>query len=150
MLDQVGKRSATIWMVNQYAGSPRHGMEYRHYHLARGLSEQGHRVVVVSGTRSHLFTQPPRVAKRFTLEVIDGVTYCWVAVPEYERAISLGRVLNMAAFALRLTRLPVGRLPAPDAILVSSPSLFPLPVASRARGAAPFARAPPRSIPLGR
>ena len=131
MLDQVGKRSATIWMVNQYAGSPRHGMEYRHYHLARGLSEQGHRVVVVSGTRSHLFTQPPRVTKRFTLEVIDGVTYCWVAVPEYERAISLGRVLNMAAFALRLTRFPVGRLPAPDAILVSSPSLFPLPVASR-------------------
>lgn len=131
MLDQVGKRSATIWVVNQYAGSPRHGMEYRHYHLARGLSEQGHRVVVVSGTRSHLFTQPPVVARRFTLEVIDGVTYCWVAVPEYERAISLGRVLNMAAFALRLTRLPVGRLPAPDAILVSSPSLFPLPVASR-------------------
>ena len=59
------------------------------------------------------------------------MTYCWVAVPRYERAISIGRVLNMAAFALRLERMPVARLPAPDAILVSSPSLFPLPVASR-------------------
>jgi glycosyltransferase involved in cell wall biosynthesis len=122
---------SVIWMVNQYAGSPRHGMEYRHYQLARALSEQGHRVVLISGTQSHLFTRPPHVSRPFTLETIDGVTYCWVAGPRYEGAISLGRVLNMAAFALRLTRLPTHRLPRPDAILVSSPSLFPIPVAAR-------------------
>jgi glycosyltransferase involved in cell wall biosynthesis len=120
-----------VWIVNQYVGSPRHGMEYRHYHLARGLAERGHRVVVVSGSRSHLFTQPPQVSRPFTLEPVDGVTYCWVAVPRYERAISLGRVLNMAAFALQLEVLPTGRLTRPDAILVSSPSLFPVPVAAR-------------------
>jgi glycosyltransferase involved in cell wall biosynthesis len=122
---------AVIWIVNQYAGSPRHGMEYRHYHFARGLIERGHRVVVISGSRSHLFIRPPQVSRPFTLEPIDGVTYCWVAVPRYERAISLRRVLNMAAFALRLERLPVQRLPRPDAILVSSPSLFPVPIAAR-------------------
>jgi glycosyltransferase involved in cell wall biosynthesis len=131
MLSAMAKDSATIWMVNQYAGSPRHGMEYRHYYLARALARQGHTVVVISGSRSHLFTRPPRMSGRFTLEAIDGVTYCWVAVPAYDRAISLGRVANMAAFALQLMRLPVGRLPAPDAILVSSPSIFPLPVAAR-------------------
>jgi glycosyltransferase involved in cell wall biosynthesis len=118
-------------MINQYAGSPRHGMEYRHYHLARALTEQGHTAVIVSGTRSHLFTCPPQVRARFTREVIDAINYCWVRVPDYERAVSAGRVRNMMAFALRLARLPVGRLPAPDAILVSSPSLFPLPVAAR-------------------
>ena len=122
---------SVIWMVNQYAGSPRHGMEYRHYQLAKALSEQGHRVVVITGTQSHLFTRPPQVSRPFTLESIDGVTYCWVAWPRYQGAISLGRVLNMAAFALRLTRLPTHRLPRPDAILVSSPSLFPLPVVAR-------------------
>jgi glycosyltransferase involved in cell wall biosynthesis len=122
---------SVIWMVNQYAGSPRHGMEYRHYQLAKALSEQGHRVVVITGTQSHLFTRPPQVSRPFTLESIDGVTYCWVAGPRYQGAISLGRVLNMAAFALRLTRLPTHRLPRPDAILVSSPSLFPLPVVAR-------------------
>jgi len=106
-------------------------MEYRHYHLARGLVRRGHTVVVVSGSRSHLFTSPPRVSRPFTLELIDGVTYCWVAVPRYERAVSVGRVLNMTAFALRLERLPVHRLARPDAILVSSPSLFPLPVTAR-------------------
>jgi glycosyltransferase involved in cell wall biosynthesis len=123
--------SSVIWIVNQYAGSPRHGMEYRHYHLARGLTQRGHTVVVVSGSRSHLYTAPPQVSRPFTLERIDGVTYCWVAVPRYERAISVGRVLNMAAFALRLEGLRIDRLPSPDAIVVSSPSLFPLPVAAR-------------------
>jgi glycosyltransferase involved in cell wall biosynthesis len=123
--------SPTIWVINQYAGSPWHGMEYRHYHLARGLAERGHRVVVVSGSHSHLFTRPPRVSRLFTRQVIDGVSYCWVAVPRYGPAISLGRVLNMAAFAAALEALPTSRLPRPDAILVSSPSLFPVPIASR-------------------
>jgi glycosyltransferase involved in cell wall biosynthesis len=123
--------SPTIWMINQYAGSPWHGMEYRHYHLARGLAERGHHVVVVSGSYSHLFTRRPRVSRLFTRQVIDGVTYYWVAVPRYGAAISLGRVLNMAAFAAALEALPTSRLPRPDAILVSSPSLFPVPIASR-------------------
>jgi glycosyltransferase involved in cell wall biosynthesis len=120
-----------IWIVNQYAGSPGHGMEYRHYHLARALGARGHRVLLVSGTRSHLFTQPPAVSRLFALQSIDGVSYCWVAGPRYERAISVGRVVNMAAFAAALECLPTRRLPRPDAILVSSPSLFPVPVAAR-------------------
>jgi glycosyltransferase involved in cell wall biosynthesis len=120
-----------VWIVNQYAGSPRHGMEYRHYHLARGLAERGHRVVVLSGSRSHLYTRPPRVTRPFTLQAVDGITYCWVAGPPYDRAISARRVVNMAAFAAALECLPTGRLPAPRAILVSSPSLFPVPIASR-------------------
>src|SRR5919108_5333157 len=123
--------TSVVWIVNQYAGSPLHGMEYRHYHLARGLVARGHRVVVLSGSRSHLFTRAPRVSRPFTLQDIDGVTYCWVAGPSYERAISARRVVNMAAFAAALEALPTSRLPAPDAILVSSPSLFPLPVAAR-------------------
>jgi glycosyltransferase involved in cell wall biosynthesis len=123
--------SQTIWMINQYAGSPWHGMEYRHYHLARALAERGHRVVVVSGSHSHLFTRAPQVSRPFTRQVIDGVTYCWVAVPRYGPAISVGRVINMAAFAAALEALPTSRLPRPDAILVSSPSLFPVPIAAR-------------------
>ena len=120
-----------VWIVNQYSGSPLHGMEYRHYYLARELGRRGVEVVVISGSRSHLFTRPPRVSRPFTLQHIDGVTYCWVAGPPYDRAISARRVLNMGAFASALAGLPTSRLPKPDAILVSSPSLFPLPVAAR-------------------
>ena len=40
--------------------------------------------------------------------------------------MSFRRVVNMFAFMARLYRLPLNRLPAPDAIVVSSPSLFPV------------------------
>ena len=112
--------------MNQYAGSPRHGMEFRHYELGRQLVELGARVVVISGSYSHLYAHQPAVRATYQLEEIDGLTYCWVKVPPYGQAISAGRVLNMVVFMLRLFRLPVRRLPAPDAIVVSSPSLFPI------------------------
>ena len=123
--------SSVIWIVNQYIGSPQHGMEYRHYYLGRELAAQGHVVVLVSGGYSHLFTRTPVARGVYTLEELDGLRYCWVAIPRYRRAISVGRVFNMVAFALRLARLPTGLLPRPDAILVSSPSLFPIVTASR-------------------
>jgi glycosyltransferase involved in cell wall biosynthesis len=126
-----GGRSAVVWIVNQYTGSPVHGMEYRHYYLGRGLAAAGHRVIIVSGSYSHLFTRQPEPNGRYAVEELDGLQYCWVAAPPYERAISSGRVLNMMVFALRLTRLPTGMLPRPDAILVSSPSLFPIATAAR-------------------
>jgi glycosyltransferase involved in cell wall biosynthesis len=127
----VRRPSSVIWIVNQYAGSPEHGMEYRHYYLGRELVARGHVVILVSGSYSHLFRQQPEASRTFTLEELDGLRYCWVAVPGYRRAVSAGRVLNMAVFALQLLRLPPDLLPRPDAILVSSPSLFPIVAASR-------------------
>jgi glycosyltransferase involved in cell wall biosynthesis len=106
-------------------------MEFRHYELGRQLVRMGHTVVVISGSYSHLFTKAPRTTGTYSLEEIDGVHYCWVKVPSYHRPTSIGRVLNMLAFAIRLLRVPVRRLPQPDAIVVSSPSLFPLLPAER-------------------
>lgn len=120
-----------VWIVNQYAGSPAHGMEYRHYELGRELVRLGLTVVVISGSFSHLFARQPSTSGTYTLEDVGGLTYCWVKVPEYRRAMSLGRVVNMLVFAARLFRLPVRRLPVPDAIVVSSPSLFPILPAQR-------------------
>ncbi len=106
-------------------------MEFRHYELGRQLVELGHRVVVISGSYSHLFATPPAISGTYTLQQIDGLLYCWVKVPAYRRATSLSRLLNMLVFAARLYRLPTRRLPRPDAILVSSPSLFPILPAER-------------------
>ncbi len=124
-------RGRVIWFVNQYAGSPDHGMEFRHYELGQALAARGHTVAVISGTYSHLFSRPPATHATYAFEALGQVTYCWVRVPSYGRAVSLGRVVNMLAFMARLYRLPVDRLPAPDAVIVSSPSLFPILPAER-------------------
>jgi glycosyltransferase involved in cell wall biosynthesis len=127
----MGSAPLVVWFVNQYAGSPTHGMEFRHYELGRALVALGHRVVVISGSYSHLFVRRPTTKGVYTLEDLEGLTYCWARVPIYRRAAGLGRVLNMFAFMARLYRLPLDRLPAPDAIVVSSPSLFPILPAER-------------------
>jgi glycosyltransferase involved in cell wall biosynthesis len=106
-------------------------MEYRHYELGRELVALGMTVVVITGSHSHLFATQPRVTGGYTIERLDGLTYCWVRTPAYTRSMSLGRVFNMVVFTLRLYRLPTGRLPRPDAIIVSSPSPFPILPAKR-------------------
>jgi glycosyltransferase involved in cell wall biosynthesis len=114
-----------IWIVNQYAGSARHGMEYRHFFLGRELVARGHRVTIISGSYSHLFTHPPRVRAARTLETIDGVEYCWLRIPRYQGA-GAGRLANMLAFTARLFSPALRALPQPDAVVVSSPSPFPI------------------------
>lgn len=126
-----GTRPLVIWFVNQYAGSPIHGMEFRHYEIGRELAALGHRVVIISGSYSHLFSRQPKTTGTYSIEDVGGLTYCWVKVPAYARATSVGRVLNMLAFMARLYRLPLRRLPTPAAIVVSSPSLFPILPAER-------------------
>jgi glycosyltransferase involved in cell wall biosynthesis len=121
----------TIWIINQYAGSSIHGMEYRHYYLAKEFVASGHKVVMISGSYSHLYKLEPTTNGTFTTEEIEGITYCWVKVPRYERSISLGRFKNMMAFAWNLRKLPLTDFPKPNAIIVSSPSLFPIVIARK-------------------
>lgn len=121
----------TIWIINQYAGSSVHGMEYRHYYLAKEFIAKGHKVVMISGSYSHLHKLEPTIDGNFTKEEIEGITYCWVKVPKYERSISLGRFKNMMAFAWNLRKLPLDDFPKPDAIIISSPSLFPIVIARK-------------------
>ncbi len=119
-------KEKTIWIINQYAGSSVHGMEYRHYYLGKEWIKQGHQVVIISGSYSHLHKNQPTITGNYTVENIENMTYCWIKTPEYSKSISAGRFLNMMAFKRKLKKLPLNLLPNPDAIVVSSPSLFPL------------------------
>ena len=58
----------TIWILCQYAGSLRHGMNYRPYFFGREFAAAGHRVVVVSGSYSHQFVELPATSGRYTRE----------------------------------------------------------------------------------
>lgn len=118
----------SIWIVNQYTGSPYHGMEHRHYYLAKEFIQQGHQVKMISGSFSHLYKTFPKTKGDFTFEEIDSIGYCWVKVPEYTSSVSISRVFNMLAFKRQLKKLPINQLGNPDVMIVSSPSLFPIKV----------------------
>lgn len=91
-----------ILLINHYAGSLRHGMEYRPFYLAREWVRLGHTVRIIASDQSHVRSQAPQLAGRSQLdETIDGVQYRWIATPAY-RGNGAARVLNMAAFVARL------------------------------------------------
>ena len=89
-----------ILLVNHYAGSPRHGMEYRPYYLAREWVRLGHRVQIVAASWSHVRSVQPAQAGD---ESIDGIAYRWLATPPYV-GNGVGRVLNIWAFLKQLWR----------------------------------------------
>ena len=110
-----------LLLVNHYAGSLRHGMEFRPFYLAREWTRLGHAVLVVAASHSHLRSVAPRVQGASTPEQIDGVDYLWLRTPAY-RGNGAGRVFNIAAFCLRLAARArqLARDFRPDVVIASS------------------------------
>jgi len=111
-----------ILLINHYAGSPRHGMEYRPYYLAREWVRRGHRVQIVASARSHVRAKQPELAGRGRLdETIDDIHYTWLETPPYT-GNDFGRVRNMFAFVRRLycDGKQLARLFKPDVVIASS------------------------------
>lgn len=87
-----------ILLINHYAGSTRHGMEYRPYYLAREWVRAGHRVQIVASAYSHVrATQPAGVTDAAVEEDIDGITYRWLPTPPYP-GNGVKRVINIWHF----------------------------------------------------
>ncbi|MDA8387809.1 MAG: glycosyltransferase family 4 protein [Nitrospiraceae bacterium] len=121
-----------ILVINHYAGSPRHGMEYRHFYLAREWTRLGHRVCIVAASQSHLHSRKPLVSGMMANEEIEGVRYFWLKTPKYE-GNGIGRALNMLGFSLMLTPFKsriAGRF-RPDLVIASCPHPFVIYAASR-------------------
>ena len=87
-----------ILLINHYAGSLQHGMEYRPYYLAREWIRAGHTVCIVAASHSHVRGVQPMVKKRTRRELVDGVQYLWYLTPKYQ-GNGVGRALNIAANA---------------------------------------------------
>ena len=108
-----------IWIINHYAGSRIHGMEYRHYYLARHFARLGLRPAIVCASFHHLLTKLPDSAGA----EVDGVPYLWIKACRY-RGNNVKRVLNMLEFSARLWRRRLRPLPRPDVVIASSPHPF--------------------------
>jgi len=86
-----------ILLINHYAGSPEYGMEFRPYYMCKEWANKGHEVLIVGGSYSHLRKQQPRC----DTEVIDGVSYSWVKLNQYN-GNGIGRILSMGLFVSKL------------------------------------------------
>ena len=60
-----------VLLINHYAGSPRLGMEYRPFYLAREWVRAGHRVQIVAASFSHVRSRQPGVDTAAVDDVID-------------------------------------------------------------------------------
>lgn len=87
-----------ILVINHYAGSPEHGMEFRPYYLAREWMKMGHNVLNIGGTYSHLRRKQP---EREGMETVEGVEYSWVKVNKYD-GNGVGRIISMFLFIGKL------------------------------------------------
>ena len=114
----------TIWIINDYAGSPYHGMEFRHYYLAREWIKKGYSVYIITASYSHLLRSLPKVEGNFTLEKIDGINYLWVKVPKYTNSRDKKRVLKWFYFSIKLFFLPMNKLNSPNVVIASPMATF--------------------------
>jgi len=110
-----------IWIINEYAGSPSHGMEFRHYYLAREFLKYDFNVTIISSTYSHLFKNLPKKGK----EQINDVNYLWLKTFNYGQSHNRKRVLKWILFTLKIFSLPF-KLKKPDVIIVSPMATFPI------------------------
>ncbi|WP_243337755.1 glycosyltransferase family 4 protein [Anaeromyxobacter soli] len=92
-----------ILLINHYAGSTQHGMEYRPFYMARAWNRLGHRTRVVASSFSHLRAAQPEPSTVPRHEMLDGVEYCWLPGGEYH-GNGVGRIRNMLAFLSGLYR----------------------------------------------
>jgi glycosyltransferase involved in cell wall biosynthesis len=92
-----------ILLINHYAGSPCHGMEFRPFYLAREWVRAGHNVQIVAAAFSHLRAAQPAIDGSVMDEEIEGISYHWYATPSYQ-GNGVGRVKNMLSFLWALWR----------------------------------------------
>ncbi|MBN2238098.1 MAG: glycosyltransferase family 4 protein [Bacteroidales bacterium] len=113
-------------MINQYAGSKYHGMNYRSFYIGRELVHLGYHVRLFAGSFSHLLRSLPTFEDRFKEENIDGIDYVWVRTLKYTGSKSFRRTIGMFQFIWNLLFLKLKSFEKPDAIVVSS--ISPLPI----------------------
>ncbi len=109
-----------IWIINEYAGTPYHGMEFRHYYLGKELTKKGLHVDVISSSYSHLFKNLPSKSK----ENIDGVDFHWLKTFNYGSSHDKRRVLKWFLFTLKCFFLPFFMKNKPNVIIVSPMATF--------------------------
>ena len=110
-----------ILLINHYAGSVYHGMEFRPYYLSREWVKMGHEVTVVAASFSHLRQKNIEMQEEIKEEYIDGIRYVWLKTPAYS-GNGIVRIKNILSFLHKLYKYEkeINRDIAPDVVIASS------------------------------
>lgn len=90
-----------ILLINHYAGSLEHGMEFRPYYLAREWTKKGHKVTIVASSFSHLRNKNIDLKQNILFQQIEGIDYIWIKT-NYYKGNGLKRIINMLNFVIKL------------------------------------------------
>lgn len=105
-----------ILLINQYAGAPSLGMEYRPHWMATEWLKMGHEVLIVAGNASHLRTVQPPPGR----STVEGVDFLTLKTPDYSEN-GARRFANILAFRAQLHQSAKTLLSwRPDAVIASS------------------------------
>jgi len=120
--------SKVIWIINEYAGSPYHGMGLRHYYIARELQKRGYTPIILTASFSHLLRKYEEFNTPYKINNINNVKYLWIRVPKYRGGGDKKRVLKWLMFSYRLffvsNLVKQGILEKPNIIIASTPEIF--------------------------
>jgi glycosyltransferase involved in cell wall biosynthesis len=110
-----------ILLINHYAGSPYHGMEYRPFYLAREWVRAGHKVKILAASFSHVRAKNPLVMKAVKPLGIEGIQYRFIPTSPY-RGNGWGRLRNVAQFLWGVWKLraELSSKDLPDVVIASS------------------------------
>lgn len=117
--------SKTVWVINQFAGTPESGWGERHFYFSKYWKEKGYHIKIISGSFSHMFKNNVEVEGLYKHLPYEGIDFYWVKTPVYDPR-SLKRFWSMMVFAFNIFKLPISELGKPDVILVSSMPIFPI------------------------
>jgi glycosyltransferase involved in cell wall biosynthesis len=110
-----------ILLINHYAGSPNHGMEYRPFYMAREWVKMGHQVTIVGASHSHLRSRQPDISGEIAEQNMEGIRYIWLKTRTYS-GNGIGRIINMLMFLIQLFKFNnyIAKEYKPDVVIASS------------------------------
>lgn len=110
-----------ILLINHYAGSIYHGMEFRAYYVAKEWIKKGHNVRIITADYSHLRSNNPDIKKDFEISIIDGIEYQWIKTTKYQ-GNGVKRAITMVQFCGKLYRAAkkIAKEFKPDVVITSS------------------------------
>lgn len=115
----------TVWLINQFAGTPEIGGNQRHFHFAQYWKQKGYRTVIISNSNNHLVSKKNHGIKGFHHE--NGIPFYWIPTLKHTAKSPL-RFVSMISFAVKVLGLffKSRSLGKPDLIILSSVSIFPM------------------------